>query len=356
MPPLESHNPSPVQPNTPISSPPDSPPQKSFTKKSLRYIFVIFGILLLASFFYRFTSVSDFSDDIRNFGYTAPSEVSSLADEIKLTDKARSIFYASRPALESRQKFNKHCQSHRYEVSILGCYTNDNIYIYNVDNAQLSGVIPSTAAHELLHAVWDRLSSSRRAQLEPLLQEAYQQHYDELSPSLKNYDSANLTDELHSRIGTQITPLPEELQHHYSQYFSDQELVVSFYNSYITPFNQIDAEMKVLTKEISTLKAEIEDLTASYQSHSASLSTEIEDFNTCARTPDCFTEADFNLKRNQLLSKRTSLDSIYDNLNQKIHAHNQKIELYNSNILKTKSLNAIINSNTPPDEPTNQNN
>ncbi len=46
--------------------------------------------------------------------------------------------------------------------AILGCYnpSSRDIYIYNVTNSELDGVKEVTAAHEMLHAAWERLSES----------------------------------------------------------------------------------------------------------------------------------------------------------------------------------------------------
>lgn len=56
-----------------------------------------------------------------------------LADELNLTDRGKFLYTASQPKVLSSDQFNAACKSVAHEHSIvLGCYTMQKIYIYDV--------------------------------------------------------------------------------------------------------------------------------------------------------------------------------------------------------------------------------
>lgn len=285
-------------------------------------------------------------DRLTAFLYDAPSEIITIEDKLALTDKAKVIFRASKPALESRDEFNLHCDSHDRTVSVLGCYTTNQIFLYNVESAELNGVVESTAAHELLHAVWERLSPAEIAKLTPLIKQAYDENQELLSEDLKTYDDAEQLEELHSRIGTEITKLPSELEAHYAKYFQNQDNIVAYYDQYIEPFRALSREMETIESELTSIAELIEQLEADYHSSADNLNFEIEDFNNCARQSGCFaSDAVFQNRRNELIAKQSILDDQYQNLNSVIRDYNTKVNKYNDNILRNNTLEEAINSN-----------
>ena len=79
-------------------------------------------------------------------------------DRLELTDRGLLVFKSTQPVLQNRDEFiESGCNDVHDTTSTLGCYDSTNIYIYNSENSELAGLEESTAAHELLHAIWSRL-------------------------------------------------------------------------------------------------------------------------------------------------------------------------------------------------------
>ncbi|MBQ6130155.1 hypothetical protein IJI72_00440 [Candidatus Saccharibacteria bacterium] len=288
----------------------------------------------------------DLADYFKARSYVPSTEMAELRDALDLTEKGTRIFNASTPLLDSRDDFNRDCNSSDPGIAVYGCYYLDTIYVYNIDSAELAGIRESTTAHELLHAVWARLSGIDKNRLVPLLESVYAEHKTALDKTLETYDESERLDELYVRIGTQIKTLPAELESHYAEIFSDQDKIVAFYDTYITPFNTYSDRIAALGAEMETLKSDIEAKTAAYESASATFGTEVAEFNSCAATVGCFSsQAAFNSRRAELVATQASLDSTYSDLSALIDVYNQKVDEYNSNILNLDLLQNLANSN-----------
>ena len=326
----------------------DQPKSRRNNSRTLIFILVAAVVATVISLFagkiYRFTT-----DAVTNLLYSAPAEIDQIATDIGLTDSGKFIFGGSQPSIESREDFNRHCESYDSEVSTLGCYHNGKIYIYDVQAADLAGIKESTAAHELMHAVWARLSSFERAKLEESILEVYnsEQHNAEFSKQLETYDEDEMVEELHSRFATEVKNLPETLEKHYAKYFKDQDKLVEFYERYRAPFEKLDAEFTELSNELKTLQNELDELQATYESDSKALEQKIAEFNQCADTAGCFTsDYAFNSRRNELVEAQAKLEDLYEELSQKVNDYNAKVDEYNNSILRGEELDSKMNSNS----------
>ena len=288
-------------------------------------------------------------DQLNAVTYQSTPEMDAIENSLELTDQGKHLFHASHPALEGQTEFNEHCDSHNTEVAVLGCYTDRNIYIYNAKQSELTGVTETTAAHELLHAVWERLSSDDKNHLGSLLNDYYNRNRDQFGDEMSLYDADQRMDELHSRIGTEGKNLPQELSDHYANYFINQANIVSFYDSYNNRFKNLKAETERLYEEITDLESTITVKTAEYKQRTETLSSNIAEFNNCANTPDCFTnQSVFNARRSELLTEQQELEQMYNEINQAIATYNNKIQEYNNSIFRTQTLQDSINSNSKP--------
>ena len=298
--------------------------------------------------FYRYRS--DISDYLKAKSYVPSEEMSGIRSALDLTPKGTRIFNASAPVLDSRDDFNRDCNSSDPGLAVYGCYYLDTIYVYDIDSPELAGIRESTTAHELLHAVWARLSGLEKNELIPLLESVYAEHKTALDKTLETYDESERLDELYVRIGTQIKTLPDALEKHYAEIFSDQDKVVSFYDAYVAPFEAYNEKIATLGAEMETLKVAIDRKTAEYESSSADFSTAVAEFNSCAATIGCFSsQAAFNSRRAELVSTQNSLNSLYDSLSDLIDSYNEKVDEYNSNILNLNTLQNLANSNGKTD-------
>ena len=62
------------------------------------------------------------------------------------------------------------CDKDEEFTIILGCYTGqDKLYVFNVDDQRIPDVEEVTAAHEMLHVAYDRMSSTQKNSLNTLL-------------------------------------------------------------------------------------------------------------------------------------------------------------------------------------------
>ena len=117
---------------------------------------VLFGGLAIV-YFNRY-SIYDWE---RLHDYRAPQSIASLADQTSMTSRARNIFYTTYPQINDKTTFNTNCKVTEQTI-VLGCYTTGSIFIFDVKNVELHGVQQVTAAHEMLHAVYVRLSPSEK--------------------------------------------------------------------------------------------------------------------------------------------------------------------------------------------------
>jgi hypothetical protein len=186
---------------------------------------------------------------------------------------------------------------------VLGCYTPTlRIYIFNVTDNKLPHVKEVTAAHEMLHAAYERMDRPTKDRIDLLVQaEADRLKNDtSLQELLKIYASAEpgqRMNELHSIIGTEYDGLSPELETHYKQYFGNRAKVVAFAKDYKGVFaaskarlesddarlaallKEIQADEKLLTTKRAELDSENARLTALRKSDPASYNKQVPGYN-----------------------------------------------------------------------------
>ena len=288
-------------------------------------------------------------DYYRGITYKPSAEMVKIRDSLDLTSEGEFIFNASQPALSERDEFNQNCRPTDAETAILGCYVMENIYVYNIEDEQLKGIKELTAAHELLHAVYARMSDEKKNNLESVLRQVYKDNKEILEDDLKIYSSSERSEELYVRAGTEVKTLPDVLEKHYAKYFTNQDKVVSYYDSYIAVFRRLKAELKALEAEMSELNTKIDNMTTEYKNRVVQYEADVDQFNTCADTPGCFTSQwEFDTRRNVLVNEQIALDALYDEISNLIAEYNKKVEVYNSDVIETNRLTDKMNSNVKP--------
>ena len=277
--------------------------------------------------------------------YQPSSEMAAIRTSLELTDKGVRIFNASFPELLEKTDFNKKCREASNETAILGCYTDDRVYIYNIVDKELSGIRELATAHELLHAVYKRMSDSdKNALVEPLTR-VFEANQDLLGSEIDSYPVSEKQEELYVRAGTEIKDLPFELERHFAEVFSDQDKIVDFYNSYIGTFLKIKSRLSELLTEINNLESEINAKMSAYETGVSALNKKIREFNACAETLNCFTStAEFNRQRAAIVAEQGRLKAIYEEANELNSRRTALVSEYNENILHGQALNIKINS------------
>jgi len=318
---------------------------KNATKsRKLWLIAPVILVILLVFFLLNKTAVIDW---FKGIGYNPTPAMLEVKNSLTLTTEGDRIFRATHALLASREDFNSSCESHDEAVSVLGCYTGDRVYVYNVEDDRLQGIRESTAAHEFLHAVWARLTGLEKSQLVPLLESTYASH-PEMQDTINSYPEEERIGELYVRLATQVKDLPAELESHYARYFTDQDRVASFYDSYIAPFNELTEQITALKKELDTLEAEISSRSAKLDAQLKDFDAKVDEFNRCADTAGCFTsDYAFASRRAELVMEQQSINVENTAINALIDSYNQKADAYNSSIARSSDLQNLINSNSP---------
>ncbi len=201
--------------------------------------------------------------------YEPTSSIEQLANDTTMTELARRYFYVYDPQLLNTDTFRQRCTIAEKSI-VLGCYiSRAGIYIFDVDDEQLSGVRQVTAAHEMLHVAYERLSSSERERIDQLNLAFFNQLDDErIQETIEAYrqrDSAVVLNELHSILATEVRQLTPELEDYYAQYFDDRLQIVDLSDQYASVFekarqrvDQLDARLKQEQASIESLQVEME--------------------------------------------------------------------------------------------------
>lgn len=314
------------------------------SQKKLRLGWIIVVVLMVIVAVMVVLNRAWIYDWARGVSYRPSGEMAAIRDKLQLTWAGEFLFNAVQPELNEAEKFNENCRNDESEIAVLGCYTVGNIYIYNIDAAELKGIRELTAAHELLHAKWARMSDDEKVALVEPLTRAFDVNQF-LADEISQYDVGEKQEELYVRAGTEVKDLPAALEKHYAEIFKDQDAVVDFYNSYITVFREIKAQMEELANEMEMLKAEIDGKTANYEAELAALEVDIANFNSCAETAGCFnSEWEFYAKRNMLMARENNLNVLNNEINNLIDIYNVKVNEYNANVLEGRKLQNMINS------------
>lgn len=225
------------------------------------FITLLIGIAVLAFVWLQRQNIFDWWA-LRD--YTPPTSIASLAVDTTMTDHARKVFYVNKPQILDRTPFNEKCSDHGEQTIVLGCYHGGQrgIYLFDITDQRLVGVQQVTAAHELLHAEYDRLSSKEREHIDGLLEAYYQnsltdQRIKDVIDSYKITEPHDVVNEMHSIFGTEVSDLPTELEDYYARYFSDRKKIIAYANDYQSEFIGRKNQVTTYDKQLAELKSQI---------------------------------------------------------------------------------------------------
>lgn len=219
--------------------------------------------------------------------YQAPAAVTQLATQDTMTPYARKVFYVNHPQIDAGNTFGQFCPNNGGEKTIvLGCYHSGQggIALLGVSDPVLDGVEQVTAAHEMLHAAYDRLSSSERQKVNAMLLDYYNHdlHDPRIQATINAYKQSEPNDvvnEMHSVFGTEIANLPSGLEQYYTRYFTNRAAVAAFAAQYQAAFTsrqaavaQDDAQLAVMKAQIDSQEADLKSRLTTIQSRQAQLS------------------------------------------------------------------------------------
>lgn len=236
---------------------------------SRRFIFGSLGVVLqltllggaLWGVWYR----QDIIDWWRINHYRPSVEIQNIIGRTSIIKRGRDLLYASQAEVDDRRVFNQVCpnNSSNERSIVLGCYHNQRIYIYDVLDPRLNGVKEVTAAHEMLHAAYERLGASEKQQVNAMLAPIIKNMIDErilgLIQLYNTQEPGELYNEMHSVLGTEYRNLTPELEHYYSRYFNDRKKVVGYSEGYQAIFGASKARITADDKQLDELKTKIDD-------------------------------------------------------------------------------------------------
>lgn len=267
---------------------------------------------LIAAYFNR-TAIND---SFAAWGFTPSGRIAAIHHAIDLTPEGDRIFLASRPTVGGREEFSKWCANvdHSEHGHVLGCYADKRIHLFEVTDERLAGIVEVTAAHELLHAAFARLSTSERTRISKELRAEYERYaavdpdFAERMSVYSHLSATGFANELHSVFGTEIGELSPELEQHYARWLGDRAGIVQMHESYRSVFNELTAQVKSLTAELEELRADIEKRNAAYDDDVRRFNTDATDFKARnERYEFSGNEELFNEIRADLLRRQTEL-------------------------------------------------
>lgn len=235
-------------------------------------------VALLISPLIAWTQRYNIYDWWRLRNYNPPARVVQLADATTMNDYGRKLFYVHRPELEDKKLFNYHCQGGEQTI-ILGCFiSNKGIYLFDVQDPRLQGVHEVTAAHEMLHAAYDRLGAAEKRRVNDMLENFFESLQDErIKATIEAYrsrDPSVVANELHSILATEVRNLNPELETYYKKYFWDRIRVVSLSEQYEQAFTDLKNRVAMYDAQLVALKQRIEKLESDLETTGNGLTTQ----------------------------------------------------------------------------------
>ena len=294
-------------------------------------------------------------DVVRAYNFHASDSIVFIRKRLELSDRGTDIFYASSPAIQSKDEFNASCQAQERTVAILGCFAEDKIYLYNLQNTELDGTLEVTAAHEMLHAAYQRLTIAEKYWLDKRIVAQYEKVKED--PTIKElmqyYAKAEPgaeINELHSILGTTLVKLDPDLENYYKHYFKNRTSVVALNAKYNQVFNEIRDKTAALETKIAVEEPEITQALASYDSDRAQLEKAITSFNSRATSGKFTSQAAFVAERNSLSNQVDELNARRDDINAKVATYNADIVELNAISMRTTDLYQSMNGATQTEE------
>ncbi len=292
-------------------------------------------------------------DQITVWNFTPSSAVEAHVERTTMTEEGKFLYFASEPVVVPEEEFDPIC-SEAEGAGILGCYLTgyQQIFLYEVTDERLDGAEEVTAAHEMLHAAWDRMPQSERDALEPLLETEVASRADdqELADTLAFYaevEPGERANELHSIIGTQFSDISAELEEHYAEYFGDRSAVTGLNEASQAVIRDQIAQGEAIAAKMEELDASI---SADYDYYNAGydqLNLDIDSFNSRADSGDFSSQAQFDAERAALLARGTDLDALYTSIDARAQEYEALRLQLNDLSAVVDDLNAGLNIDPP---------
>lgn len=317
---------------------------------------LLLTLILTASAFWVINNKWLIRDQFTALSYTPSAEEQQILDDLNLTKRADLTARASNFKLQPKQGFADVCPVEEYESgNVLGCYSNNMIYTLKVDDPQLSGLEQATTAHEILHAYYARLSTSKKEDLSEDLRAFYNsiknqpefertnKVIEQYSEQLGNY-SDEFINELFAVYGTQIPTISTTLEEYYDEVFNDRAQIVGFYSNYSAQFIKLEEQIKLFDKQLADLKQQKAEKERQLQAIEADLSSRKSKLDNPEQSYS--TQAQYESAVNSYNSRVKDYNFLVKIINDVINEHNQILALRNNSALAINQLDEEISTKT----------
>jgi hypothetical protein len=257
--------------------------------------------------------------------YLPPKVVIELAEQTDMSEEGRRIFYSNRPIIGTRKVGLDFCNLNHKRVFI-GCFSPfKGIFIQEITDPRLVELMPVTAAHEMLHAVYEQLLGEEKVQLNKELHQFYSKlkntEIKKIITNLQSEYSYYVDSELHSLLGTDIATLSPSLEKHYSRYFTDRSNVIAYAKQNGQIFSRIAGKANAIDKKLKIMKPIID-----REEKAVKIATRI-------------------IERQRIQLEKIHNPEVY---NSRLHKFNQGVNEYNQKVQMLKSLivdyNKLVNN------------
>lgn len=195
--------------------------------------------------------------------------VVELAQKTDLSTKGKAIFYSTYPEIVDANRLNEVCPNEVQDTIEYGCYKpgENRMYILKISDNEYREIQYNIVAHEMLHAAYDKLSSSIvnevNASLSKLYETSNNQDVVEAKKMIDEYDlssQADILNEMHSFAGASIQDFSElqNLELHYKQYFNNRQTAVRSEKSFNKKIDSKTAQLKNRLNNLESKRKEID--------------------------------------------------------------------------------------------------
>lgn len=316
-------------------------------QKRNRYIIFFSTLIYLVLLIVGYLNLTRFQDYLKLYNYDPPVAVSNLADQVTMNSYTRHLFYLNKPKiLDTVSSFRSYC-SETKNIIVLGCYQigQKGIYLYKVDNPLLSGINQVTAAHEVLHSVYERLSDSDRKKLNSDLQYFYDHELKDTNVKAEvalyiKYEPNSVYDEMSCTFGTELAKLSPALEKYYSKYFTNRLAIYNYYSGYESQFNTRIAQIYSYDNQLTGMNNNIKSNQDTLNSLNSQLNTLKAKMDALKFTSTSAYNAQVT-NYNNLVNQYNDLRSTTLNL---IDSYNQIVKNRNDIATQLKNLDEAINT------------
>jgi hypothetical protein len=285
----------------------------------------------------RFTQ--DLEDWSKLLAYQPPPDIAKLATMTTMTDTARRLFYVNQPQIETRKSSLNLCKGSEHTI-VLGCYVaSKGIFLQAVTDPRLQGVMEVTAAHEMLHAAYHRMSLFEQTQINKQLQAELSKLQNsrilKLVETYGNQDPRSVDSELHSIFGTEVRDLSPELSAHYRNYFTDRLSLVALSERYEGVFTTLKDKAKTLSQQLVTQNSALEQLAAQVKQEAKMVEIARLNLQTAIVANP---QSDYSFRVTSFNDRVRNYNQLFAQLKQQTASYNQLVTERNSITMEERSL------------------